>query len=187
MSEIAHKPAPPDASDIDDLTTWNVVVGRISGRWDRAGLKLQPFSTVPDRFAVGQSFCINQNGTPRQLTIVTSRKSGGSFIVDCGISTVEEAEAMRGAELLIHPSIRPTLPDDEFYLDELIGLRVKTESGDDLGEIEEILESKAHLIYVTPQAMIPGVPEFIARTDWHDKVLWVRDIPGLRTDEEKSE
>lgn len=177
-------PHETSSDDIDNLATWNVVVGRISGRWDRAGLKIQPFSTVPDRFAVGKSFCVVQNGNQRKLTIASSRKSGGSFIVDCGISTTEEAEALRGAELLIHHSQRPKLPPDEFYLDELIGLRVRTENGDDLGEIKEVLESKAHLIYVTPHAMIPGVPEFIVSTDWDAKVLTVRDIPGLRADAE---
>lgn len=177
---------PFDASTIDDLTTWNVLVGRISGRWDHSSLKIKAFSEVPDRFAVGHSFCIVQNKQPRKLTIESSRKSGGQFIVDCGLRTVGEAEAMRGEDVWIHPSMRPVLPEDEFYLDELIGLQVQTEAGDDLGAIEEVLESKAHLIYVTPHAMIPGVPDFIVRTDWDNNLLVVRDVPGLRTDEVES-
>jgi 16S rRNA processing protein RimM len=166
-----------------DLASWNILVGKIIGHWDRANLKIAPLSEVPDRFAQGKVLCATVGQTRRLLEIRSSRKSGHSFIVDVGLTNTTEAEAFKGAELWIHPSMRPELPPDEFYFDQLIGLRVQTENGEDLGEIEEILESKAHSIYVTPHAMIPGVPEFIVSTDWENKVLVVRDIPGLRTDD----
>ena len=165
----------------DDLSSWNVLVGRVRGHWDKASLKVQPFSTTPGRFDAGAQLCA-VNGDQRQLLKVrTARRSGHAWILDCGLSTQAAAEALKGAQLFIHPSMRPPLPPDEFYLDELLGLRVRTEAGEDLGEIEEVLETPAHDIYVTNVAMIPGLAEFVVETDFENKVLTVRDIPGLKT------
>jgi 16S rRNA processing protein RimM len=165
-----------------DLDGWNVLVGRVSGTWDRASLKVQPFSTTPGRFDTGAKLCAASGAQRRLLTVQSSRKTGHSWILDCGLSTPAEAEALRGAELFIHPSMRPPLPEGEFYLDELLGMRVQTEAGEDLGEIEEVLETPAHDVYVTPLAMIPGHAEFVVKTDFDNKVLIVRDVSGLRTD-----
>jgi 16S rRNA processing protein RimM len=174
----------PDLAELKrDLDRWNVLVGKITGHWDRANLKVAPLSEVPDRFAAGKVLCATVNGKRQLLEIRTSRKSGHSFIIDVGLTATPQAEALKGAELWIHPAMRPKLPPDEFYYDQLIGLQVQTESGEDLGKIEEILESKAHMIYVTPLAMIPGVAEFVVSTDWDNKVLVVRDVPGLKTQE----
>lgn len=171
------------AASMDDLQTWDVLVGRVVGRWDRADLKLAPYSEVPGRFAAGAKVCIESGGKRRLLEIRASRKSGHSIIADCGIVTTEEADALRGAELFIHPSMRPALPPGEFYLDEILGMRVRTEAGDDLGEIEEVLETPAHNVYVTPSAMIPAHADFIVSTDWEKRELVVRDLPGLRIDD----
>ena len=78
--------------------------------------------------------------------------------------------------------MRAALPPGEFYTDELLGLRVVTEAGEDLGVIEEILDAKAHDVYVTSQAMIPGVDEFVVKRDFENGIVTVRDIPGIRTD-----
>lgn len=167
---------------VDDLAEWNVLVGRVSERWDRAALKVKPFSNAPGRFDAGARLCAVTPGGRCLLTVRESRRSGHSWILDCGLAGTAAAEVLRGAELFIHPSMRPPLPPDEFYLDQLLGLRVRTEAGEDLGEIEEVLETPAHNVYVTSFAMIPGVPEFIVQTDFDNNLLVVRDVPGLRTD-----
>lgn len=171
-----------DKATLDDLATWDVLVGRVSGRWNHADLKIKPISTAPGRFAAGARLCAEISDKRRLLVVRSARLSGHAWIVDCGLRSSEEAEALRGAELWVHPSMRPALPEGEFYLDQLFGLRVRTEKGRDLGEIEEVLEGPAHNVYVTPRAMIPGHPDFIISTDFAGKLLIVRDVPGLADD-----
>lgn len=175
--------------DLSDLNEWNVLVGRVSGNWDRAALKVQPFSEAPGRFAAGARLCAEASGAVgserreserRVLEVRSSRRSGHAWIIDCGLSTAAEAAALKGAQLFVHPAMRLPLDEDEFYIDQLLGLRVQTEAGEDLGEIEEVLETPAHDVYVTPLAMIPGHSDFIARTDFENRLLIVRDVPGLR-------
>ncbi|RYG66077.1 16S rRNA processing protein RimM, partial [bacterium] len=96
--------------------------------------------------------------------------------------STEVAENLIGAELSIDKSMRPQTQDGEFYVDELFGVRVVSESGVDMGEIEEVLETPNHDVYVTPKAMIPAHPDFIVSRDLEAKVITVRDVEGLLTE-----
>ena len=171
-------------NSVEDLATWDVLVGRVVGDWDRAQLKIKPFSEASERFAVGARFCAEINGKRQLLQAQTSRAIGHTFVVDVGLKTPAEAQSFKGAELWIHRSMRAPLPEGEFYVTDVLGMKVQTESGDELGEVEEILETPAHDVYVTPRAMIPAHEEFVVKRDWKNRVLVVRDKPGLRTDEE---
>ena len=170
-------------SDLENrLDEWDVFVGRVVGTWDRALLKVQPYSPTEKYFEPGESLCAATAQGRRLLRVRETDVKGKTYILDCGLQTTDEANGFVKAELFVHPQMRPTLPPDEFYLDELIGLKVITENGDDWGEIEDIIESPAHNVYVTPCAMIPGHPDFIVKTDWPNRVLTVRDVPGLKND-----
>ena len=52
----------------------------------------------------------------------------------------------------------------------------------DRREIEEVLETPNHDVYVTPKAMIPAHPDFIVSRDMEAKVITVRDVEGLMTE-----
>ena len=166
----------------EDISGWDVLVGRIKGHWDKASLRIQPFSDVPNRFAAGAKLCAVVGEKRTLLEIKSSRAKDGGWICDCGLQTTEAAQSLVGAQLFIDKSMRPKTHDGEFYLDELFGMRVVSESGQELGEIEEVLETPAHDIYVTPRAMIPAVPDFIVSTDWEARVLTVRDVEGLASE-----
>ena len=164
-----------------DFNDWDVLVGRIKGRWDHAKLRIQPFSEVEGRFATGATLCVAPVEGPRRLLQVReSVRKNGVWICDCDLRTVEEAEALVRAEVFVDVSMRPVLGPGEFYPDEIIGMHIVTENGDDLGAIEEIRESPANDIYVTAQAMVPDVPEWIIRIDGEKQAVIVRDDPGLR-------
>ena len=156
---------------------WNVVVGRIKGTWDKAFLRVIPYADVPGRFDKGTRFAVKN--PPRILEIAAWRLKDNAIIVDCGIETSAEANALVGQEIWIHGSMRAELPEDEFYIDEALGMRAVLEDGEELGEIEEILETSAHDVYVTPRAMIPVVPEFIVKHDFENRVVTVRRWEGL--------
>lgn len=171
-------------STADDLATWDVLVGRIIGDWDRANLKIKAFSESPGRFAAGARFCVVQNGERRVLQVRNSREIGHSWILDVGLNAPAEAAALKGLEMFVHTSMRPPLPVGEFYVTDMLGFQVRAQNGDELGEIEEILETPAHDVYVTKRAMIPAHDEFIVQRDWENRVLVVRDGGALRTDDE---
>ena len=74
------------------------------------------------------------------------------------------------------------LPAGGFFLADLIGAAVVTESGEALGTLTEILEKPAGNIYVVRgerEFLIPAVPAFIRKTDAVHGVVTVRLIEGL--------
>lgn len=169
-----------DNSPPTDLQSWDILVGKVVGRWDHSSLKIQPLDASPQRFDAGSRLCLDSKGERRLVEVLTSQKQGKAFVCDVGVQAMETAEALRGATLWIQRSMRPPLPEGEFYLDEILGFKVVTETGEELGEIQEVLETPAHNVYVTPIAMIPSHPDFIVKTDWDERVLTVRDVPGLK-------
>jgi 16S rRNA processing protein RimM len=168
------------AGSTPDLETWDVLVGKVVARWDHSQLKIQPMDASAHRFDAGAQLCLELGKQRRLITILSSQPQGKAFVCDLGILAMEEAEALRGATLWIHRSMRPPLPEGEFYVDEMLGFQVQTESGEKFGEIIEIIETPAHNVYATENAMIPAHPDFIVSTDWENKILTVLDIPGLK-------
>lgn len=157
-----------------------MLVGKIVGRWDHSSLKIQPLDASTHRFDVGAKLCFDSRGQRRLVEVLASRRQGKTLVCDVGIATLEEAEALRGSMILVHPTMRPPLPEGEFYLDEILGFQVRTENGEELGKVNDVLETPAHNVYITELAMIPAHREFILQTDWENRVLTVRDIPGLK-------
>ncbi len=162
------------------METWDVLVGKIVARWDHSQLKIQAMDASANRFDAGAQLCLEIGKRRSLITILSSQPQGKAFVCDIGILALEEADALRGGTLWIHRSMRPPLPEGEFYVDEMLGFQVKTESGEDFGEIVEIIETPAHNVYATATAMIPAHPDFISNTDWENKILTVHDLDGLK-------
>ena len=58
-----------------------------------------------------------------------------------GINYPEEAQAIRGYTLMVHESVRDDLDDeDEFYVQQLIGLRVELMNNDVVGTVVDIMD-----------------------------------------------
>jgi len=165
----------PNPDLLNQLETWDVLVGRVTGHWDRASLRIISFSDASGRFDAGAVLCAAKDGKRRVLKVLSSRRQGKHLILDCGLMP-HDATELKDAELYIHVSMRPALPEGEFYADQILGMRVQTENGRDLGEVEEILETPAHDIYCTPQVMIPAVPEYIIQRDFENNIITVSDL-----------
>lgn len=83
------------------------------------------------------------------------------------------AERFRGQELLIDESFLPEAEDDEPYLRDLIGLQACLESGEPVGEIEDIDVPAGQEIWTirAPESaggheiLLPAVPEFVLDID----------------------
>ena len=168
----------PADSSLNDPAAWDVSVGRIKSTWDKAFLRVIAFADVPGRFDIGKKLAV-QKPAPRILEIKKWRQKDNALILDVGIETSAEANALIGQEIYVHPTMRAPLDEDEFYLDEALGMMVVLDDGEELGEIEEILETSAHDVYVTPRAMIPVVPEFILSRDFDKRIITVKRWEGL--------
>ncbi len=82
-----------------------------------------------------------------------------------GIDTRDQSEALRGTILSIPYEARKELTEDEFFLSDLVGLKVHTVDEIDLGQVEDIISTGSHEVLVIAnderEIMIPFVKEFV--------------------------
>ena len=74
------------------------------------------------------------------------------------------------------------LPEGAFYLADIIGLKVISDDGKDLGVLKDILSPSLQQVYVVKgerEIMIPVVPEFILETNVEQGYIKVHLIEGM--------
>ncbi|MOA56814.1 Ribosome maturation factor RimM [compost metagenome] len=79
------------------------------------------------------------------------------------------------------------LNDGEYYYHEIIGCRVVTEDGEELGEISEILSPGANDVWVVDrpkgskgkQILIPVIDDVLIGVDKRERLVTVRLMEGL--------
>lgn len=69
-------------------------------------------------------------------------KNGFTARLD-GVTTKEEADALRNTSLYADRSTMPSLPDDEYYYADLIGLDVLDTGGAPLGTVRNVMDHGA--------------------------------------------
>ena len=117
----------------DDL----IIVGAIGGAYGvRGEVRLKSFCAQPEAIAAYAPL-VTQDG--RNFTITLGRSIKGGFSARLsGVATKEDADALKGVDLFAPRTRLPSLPDDEFYHADLIGLDVVDTGGAPLGRIKAV-------------------------------------------------
>lgn len=164
-----------------------VAVGQIVGVFGvRGEVKVMPLTDVPERFkSLRRVFLVCGENSPRKATVRAARAHKHGFVVRLAeAEDPEQAEALRGCYLMVPRSERVPLPEGQFYIDDLLGFRVVTESGQDLGTIQNVIQNPANDVYQTDVAMIPALKEVVVKVDLEAGEMVVRPPEGLLDPEE---
>jgi 16S rRNA processing protein RimM len=120
-----------------------VVVGRVArAHGNRGEVIINAETDFPDiRFRAGSELRLRRGDVIETLKVDAVRTHRGRPIVAFeGVSTMDAAEALAGAELRIAPGdVRP-LSAGEFYRHELVGCRVETTEGREIGDVQRVEE-----------------------------------------------
>jgi 16S rRNA processing protein RimM len=112
-----------------------------------------------ERFAAGATVLLNGVAA----VVVESKMSGGRPVIrlDC--------DAVRGAELQVERSQLPSLPEDNYYAFELVGLEVEEEGGRKLGRVKEVVSGVANDVLELDSGLaLPMVEDCISLVDLAD-------------------
>ena len=120
-----------------------ICVGAIAGAFGvRGEVRLKSFCTVAEDVATYGPLA-TEDGR-RQFTVKLTRPvNGGLGARLSGIETKEQADALKGVTLWADRAALPSLPDDEFYHADLIGLEVMDTGGASLGRVRAIYDHGA--------------------------------------------
>ena len=126
----------------------------------------------------------NKGGERRRLTVASSRAHREMTILSFReVKQIEEAEELVGCSIYVSKESLQELPAGEFYGYQLLGLRVKTEKGTDLGTLEAIMPTGSNDVFVvrkdSQEILIPATEEVVAEVDLRGKVMVIRPMEGL--------
>ena len=112
-----------------------VCVGAIAGAFGvRGEVRLKSFCTEPA--AIADYAPLESEDGAQRFTVAITRPVKNGFAARLGgIGSKEEADALRGTRLFVPRDRLPSLPDDEFYHADLIGLSVSDTGGAVLGQV----------------------------------------------------
>lgn len=115
-----------------------VCVGAIAGAFGVHGeVRLKSFCSSPEDIAAYGPLW-SEDGKQTFNVRLTRSVTGGIGARLSGIATKEQADALRGATLWADRTRLPSLPDDEFYHTDLIGLDVFDPGGAPLGTVRTV-------------------------------------------------
>jgi 16S rRNA processing protein RimM len=116
-----------------------ILVGRVARAHGNKGqVIVNPDTDFPDeRFTVGAVLLVGPEATPRTIRAVRFHQRRPVLALE-GVETMDDAEALAGAELKIPAAARGALPEGTFYHDELIGCEVRDTSARIVGRVSAV-------------------------------------------------
>ncbi len=101
-----------------------------------------------------------------------------------GIDNINEIEPYRGKDLLVTRKQAIPLEEGEYFISDLIGLRVVSDQGEVLGTLTDVLQTGANDVYVVKREekkdlLIPAILQCILKTDLINEVMTVHLLEGL--------
>lgn len=115
-----------------------ICVGAISGSFGVAGeVRLKSFCSDPEAIA-SYGPLYTEDGARSFTVKLTRAVAGGLGARLPGVTTKEQADALKGTSLYVDRGKLPSLPDDEYYHADLIGLEARDTGGALLGKVAAV-------------------------------------------------
>ena len=138
--------------------TDRVIVGAIGGSFGVHGeVRLKSFCADPQAIADYTPLYTDDGRAFAQVVLTGQLKNGFTARLD-GVVTKEDADALRNIDLYAERAIMPSLPDDEYYYADLIGLTVLDTGGTTLGTVKNVMDHGAGDLL---EVIVPGASDTV--------------------------
>jgi 16S rRNA processing protein RimM len=99
--------------------------------------------------------------------------------------TLNDVERFRGKSLYVTRENAVKLQKGEYFIADMLGIRVVSTEGEELGTLVDVLQTGANDVYVVekegnPQLLLPAIKECIREVDMEQGLMTVYLMPGLR-------
>ena len=152
----------------------------------RGEVKIYNYSDLERFEELDTVILVNRKKQSREFEIESVRYLKNLPIVKFkGINDRDKAEALKDFEVYITEEDLKELPEDTFYIRDLIGCVVKdAETGNTIGTISDVLQNTAQDLYQVDveggkQVFIPAVAQFVKDVNIAEKLVEVSLIPGF--------
>ena len=152
------------------------------------GLKgeVRVYSTTDDiyRFDDLNTFYIGKDFNT-EYKVERVRYKGNLVIMKIkGIDTVEMAEKLRNKNVYVSREESRDLEEDEFFIADMIGIKVYTVNDEYVGTLDDVLQYSANDVYVIKgeddkKYLIPAVMKFVPEIDIEEGKMIIDPIKGM--------
>jgi len=148
-------------------------------------VKVEIITSFPEHFLdLKQVFILKEN-TKQAYSIEHVRLSNRFvFIKFAGVNSIEQAEALRNQYLYIEEKDLTPLGEDEYYVHDLLGLKVFDEQGNYHGIISDVWSYTANDVYVVKtetgaELLLPAIKSVIKKIDRKAGKMIIHLMEGL--------
>lgn len=162
-----------------------VVIGLLRRAHGVGGeLSVESLTDMPERFDKLERVLLRHGGCTREIGVRRVRGKGRSILLKLeGVDDRTSAEALRGAEIGVRREDVWPVPEDTYYVFELIGCRVVSETGRDVGVIDDVWKMPANDVFAVTsgsrEVLIPVVKSVVRKIDLERKVVVIEEMEGL--------
>lgn len=98
---------------------------------------------------------------------------------------INEVEKYKGAALFVMRENAVKLQKDEYFIADMIGMSVVSDEGEELGSLDNVLQTGANDVYVvkkagTPDLLLPAIKQCVLDINMEAHRMTVHLMPGLR-------
>ncbi len=161
-------------------------VGQIVNTFGIKGqVKVKPFTDDLERFEELKSVLVEKGKELIEMQIEEVKYQQTVVLLKLkGIEDMNMAEKLKGCYLKIKREDARKLPNDTYFIADLIGLNVYTEDGILLGKVDDIYNNKSNDIYVIKdelgkQILLPAIKDVIKHIDIENEKITVHLLNGL--------
>ena len=149
-------------------------------------VKIKPFTDDIKEFEEFNSIFIKKKDELIEYEIEQVRYVKNMVLLKLkGIDDIDEAEKLRNLYIKIRRDVMPSLPENTYYIVDLIGCEVVTIEGENLGTVYDVFNTGSNDIYEVKdengkQLLIPAIKEVIKNIDISNKKITIKLMEGLR-------
>ncbi|MGH7429396.1 MAG: ribosome maturation factor RimM [Candidatus Methylomirabilaceae bacterium] len=163
-----------------------LLLGKAVKTWGLEGkVKVRAYADSPGLAAsLGAIVLRGPEGNLTEYRVDSVRCDGAVWVLKLdGVDTPEEARRLIGHDVLISRTAAPPPPEGSYYHADLVGLRVVSDEGRELGRVVEIWETGANDVYVVrgeqAEWLLPATREVVRGIDLAAEIMLVRPLEGM--------
>ena len=152
----------------------------------RGEVKVFPTTDDPNRFRKLKQVILDTGKEQLEMEIASVKFFKNMVIVKFkGIDDINDVEKYRKAGIYVTRENAVPLGENEYFIADLIGLRVISDEEEELGVIDDVLQTGANDVYIvkkeqTPDLLIPAIKDCIKNVNIEEGTMIVHLLPGLR-------
>ncbi len=132
----------------------------------RGELKIEILTDFPERFASLRTVYLGDDAKSFSVERARLHGKNAAIIKLVGVDSPEAGAKLRDQFVQVPTDEAVPLPEGKLYLYQLVGLKVRTVAGENLGEVTDVLDtSGANDVYVVVgngrEILVPAIPQVI--------------------------